>query len=730
MTDRRAGLFRSSRLSWNLLAAVVPTAILMVAVLAWLQYGAARRQILLVVDEEVGLLAEKTAANVDDLLAQRSRDLFTLADSPLIADYYRSVEFRLRDDSESYRAELEQLLRNFAARTRVYSRILYLDARGRAICRAGTDGAEERGADFPIADFAAAQRAPDGWWVSPIEKDPKGNPVLYYAKPVRNETGKFEGMLVLGYDLDRLRGILEGIRIGAHGGARIDAPDGIRLEGRRTDAGSDPLTASHPLTRLPWSVVVSAPSGDFLSTLTVYRNAAVAIALGGGAMFVVFLLMLVRSITRPIEDLVVAARAIGRGDLSHRAREIRTDELGELSTAFNEMAEHLDRNRRRADELQSQLVQSEKLSAVGQLIAAVAHELNNPLAAVSGHVQISQRDSAQEKIRLSLGRAYDNILRCRKVVDNLLFFVRKSGAERRKMDVNAAARSAADLLEYRLLKTDGVRVALELAPAPVEIDGDFSQIVQILVNLIGNACDAMETVARYPEGKRLTVRSGAENGKARISIEDNGSGFEPGLGEKLFQPFYTTKEAGRGTGLGLPVSRQIAREHGGELSAEGRPGRGSVFHLDLPLRRADAPADEDAESAEERAAVPGRRVLVADDEADVADVIASLLREDGDEVVVVHQGEEAAALLRTERFDLVVTDVHMGSTGGVDLYESISAGAAPQGMKILFVTGDVLNSKLLRFFHETGSPYVAKPFDIHELQQAMRRLLAETKPRS
>ena len=710
---------RSSSLSWTLLATILPAAILMVAAIAWLQYGAARRQLLSVVDTEMQLLAEKTAGNIDEQLDQRYRDLLTLSESPLIADYYRSVEFHLRDDAESYRGELEQYLRRFGERSRAYARILYLDAHGRAVCRIAPGAAP----DFTAADFAAAKRAPAGWWVSGIETARGANPTLYYAKAIRNEAGAVEGMLVLGYDLGRLREILAGIRVSRQGRAYISAPDGLVLEGRSSVKSSDLLSARHALERRPWTVFVEAPSEDFLSPLAAFRSAALLIALGGAAALVLALLALVRSITSPIEALVVAARAIGAGRLSHRSRVTRSDELGELSATFDEMAERLEQNQLQAAELQSQLIQSEKLSAVGQLIAAVAHELNNPLAAISGHVQMSQQDVAEGRIKRSLGRAYDNVLRCRKIIDNLLFFVRKSGRQRCRVDLNAAAHAALDLLEYRLLKTEDVRVVTELAAGTIDVEGDFQQIVQVLVNLIGNSCDAMDKVVRYPEGKRLLIRTGKENARAYIEIEDNGSGFGPESRETIFQPFFTTKEAGQGTGLGLPVSRQIAEEHGGVLTAESRKGSGSVFRLDLPLRSNTESAAAETDDVEELAAIPGKRVLVADDEEDIAEIIAAILREDGDDAVIVNQGEEALALLGRERFDLLVLDVQMGRGSGIDVYEAILAKSELSAAKVLFVTGDILNPKVLHFLHRTKSAYVAKPFDIHELRQAMRRML-------
>ena len=123
-----------SRLSWKLLAAILPLVILGVSVIVWLQYNMARREIMNAIGKETQFLAQRTAAGLDELLDQRQRDLFTLAETPLIADYYRNVEFQLNDEAEAYRKELERYLRNFSERNRVYAQILYLDREGREVC--------------------------------------------------------------------------------------------------------------------------------------------------------------------------------------------------------------------------------------------------------------------------------------------------------------------------------------------------------------------------------------------------------------------------------------------------------------------------------------------------------------------------------------------------------------------------------------------------------------------
>jgi two-component system NtrC family sensor kinase len=217
------------------------------------------------------------------------------------------------------------------------------------------------------------------------------------------------------------------------------------------------------------------------------------------------------------------------------------------------MTGRLEEDRRQKADLQAQLIQAEKLSAIGQLISSVAHELNNPLAAISGYAQLAQFDEGPPQMREDLKHVYENVLRCRKVVDNLLFFARQSRQERKRVDLNAAVSAALELLKYRLRKSEDVNVAVELAAEGPLARADLQQIVQILVNLVGNACDAMEGVVRFPEPKRLVLRTGESDGRSWIEVEDNGPGVPASARGRVFQAFYTTKPPGRGTGLGLSI---------------------------------------------------------------------------------------------------------------------------------------------------------------------------------
>jgi len=696
-----------------------------VGVSLWLQYSAARREMLGSIDKEMGQLAQNTGVGIDDLLSQRYRDLFTLSETPLIADYYHNVDFQLKDEAETYRKELTRYLQRFSERSGAYAQILYLDAKAKPVCRVSLPGVSAA-VGFSDDEFARAASAREGWWVSSMHDIPGVGPVVDYAKPVRDDLGTLKGMLVLRYDLRQIRRLLDSVRIGGRGLAYIRTPDGPLFPSEHAPMAGEVLSASRPLDRRGWGVTVEAPLEDFVGPLRRIRNAAVFTCLICGALLIATLLWLVRSITRPIEALVGAARAIGAGDLQHRIADVGTDEVGTLSRAFNEMAERLERNRRTQAGLQAQLIQAEKLSAVGQLISSVAHELNNPLGAISGYAQILLLDDPPAPLRDDLTQIRQNVMRCQKVVDNLLFFVRKSQHERERIDLNEAVVAALELLNYRLVKTEDVEVVRNLADAAPEVIGDFQQIVQVLVNLVNNACDSMEELER-PEGKRLILRTRAASGRSIVEVEDNGEGIPAEAMSRIFEPFFTTKAPGKGTGLGLPICRQIALDHGGDVSVESRPGRGTVFRIELPsATTAELAGGAASEAPAPLPAVPARRVLVADDERSIADLLARLLREDGDDVAVALNGGEALRLLREGVFDLVISDIEMERAKGQDLFSELRGPDGRPRCPVIFITGDILNPKVTEFLRESGCSYFTKPFDLSALMQTVRRLLSAT----
>ncbi|MDD5656200.1 MAG: ATP-binding protein [Elusimicrobia bacterium] len=703
---------------WRLLLAILPAVALGIMGIVLMQYLLARREMLDTVRTAVDESAKHAAANVDDLLRQRREDLFTLAESPLFADYYNNIDFQLWDEAETYRRELEKHLLRFSRRAEVYARILYVDPSGRPISVIERDHAGQAG---PVPDiFQKVRRLPPGQWaVSGTEVLPDGASAVYYAKPIFDELGRFRGVFILGYDLAQIRHLLRNLVVGKTGRAWIRAADG-ELDGISARPAGSLVTSRQPIKELPWTLAVEAPLKEFLGPLQTIRNAAILAACLGFLVLVAILRWLVHSITRPVATLAEAARAIGRGDLSHRIAKVGGDELGGLSAAFNEMAGNLESNLRTNAELQGQLIQAEKLSAVGQLVSIVAHELNNPLGMMCNYSEMAMAQDCPPQIRADLATAHKHAKRCEKVVKNLLNFAHRSRLERGRTNLNEVARCALELLEYRLVKKAGVSLCADLAPELPDIIGDFQQLSQVLVNLINNACDAMEESPR----KNIVLRTWRQGDRAHVSVTDTGCGIPEEVRGRIFQTFFTTKPVGRGTGLGLAICRQIAVAHGGSIDFTTKSGDGTTFELALPLPAAEELAATDAPPPQVLlAAVPGRRILVADDEPDQAAAIARTLREDGDEVDVATTGTEAVRLARERGYHLVISDFQMGTAKGSDVYQALKA--KNPNPRIIFVTGDILNAEVLHFMEDTKAQFLTKPLVLPELQQAARRLLRQ-----
>jgi CheY-like chemotaxis protein len=232
-------------------------------------------------------------------------------------------------------------------------------------------------------------------------------------------------------------------------------------------------------------------------------------------------------------------------------------------------------------------------------------------------------------------------------------------------------------------------------------------------------------VVRYPETKKLVIRSGFAGDKVFLDIEDNGSGIPAEIQNKIFEPFFTTKDAGHGTGLGLPICQQIVQAHGGEISVRSLQSQGTIFHLEFPVANITAQEQVNEDSEEKVfAAVPAKKILVADDEKDIANLISRLLTADGDLVDVAYNGGDALDIIGRKDFDLIISDIEMEHAKGMDLYSALSRKRAFPKTKMLFITGDILNPKVLEFLSQTKSEYLVKPFDIEALRQAARRLLS------
>jgi two-component system NtrC family sensor kinase len=374
------------------------------------------------------------------------------------------------------------------------------------------------------------------------------------------------------------------------------------------------------------------------------------------------------------------------------------------------------------------LRQSEKLSAMGSLLAGVAHELNNPLAIVMGRATLlEEKCEDRPEFQQDARRIIEAAERCGRIVRTFLNMARHRPAEKRAVQLNEVVRNATDMLGYAYRSHD-IELYFALDPALPEVEADGDQLCQVVLNLLVNAQQAL---APTPPGFRcVEVSTGVEQatdgsgaGHLWLRVVDNGPGVPAAVQGRLFEPFYTTKAEGLGTGLGLSVSRSVAEQHGGELVLEHTP-TGASFRLRLPMTAA-APAPAVAAGSFPEPvpeAVALARVLVVDDEPELADLMRAMLEHAGCDVAVAESGAVALELLEAARFDAVVSDLRMPDMDGASLWRTVSARFPALSRRFLFITGDALSRDVGELVKASGCAALDKPFSRAEFVDAVKRL--------
>jgi len=379
-----------------------------------------------------------------------------------------------------------------------------------------------------------------------------------------------------------------------------------------------------------------------------------------------------------------------------------------------ELYDSLHAEMRKLQEMQAQLVQAEKLSAVGELVSGVAHELNNPLTAVMGYAELLKADLTDEDAKKDVEQILRSAERSRRIVRNLLTFARRQKSETRVADINEIVQQAVELQSYQF-RMDNVRVELDLAQDLPKTVADPSQLQQVLMNVLLNAQQAIRSV-RDSGLVRIATKLVSPD-TIQIVISDDGPGIPPEILGRIFDPFFTTKDVGVGTGLGLSICYGIIREHGGRIFADSEPGSGATFTIELPVRRAELPVEVESEPEEEQT---GLRVLMVEDEVAVAAVLARLLRRRGLQVETVNSGEEALAKLReTQQYDVIISDVKMPTMSGQALWEILSSDYPDLAERVIFITGDTASTETSEFIRQAGQPVLPKPFSTRDLAKAI-----------
>ena len=367
------------------------------------------------------------------------------------------------------------------------------------------------------------------------------------------------------------------------------------------------------------------------------------------------------------------------------------------------------------------LAQSEKLAAMGSLLAGVAHELNNPLSVVVGQSVLMQDTAPDEKTAQRAHKIQLAADRCARIVKTFLSLARRRPPERRDVDLNETVRSAIELVSYAL-RTDGIDLTLDLADGSPHLWADPDQLNQVVTNLVINAQHALQSSAP-PRRIAVATRFDRDTGSVRLTVSDNGPGVPPDIRSRIFDPFFTTKQAGLGTGVGLSLVHNIVSGHGGTIALDETPGGGATFAAELPVRAAASPPP-----APERPETPARpaplRLLIVDDDPEIALTLAEMLEPDGHAIDIAENGAEALERLADQSFDLIISDLRMPELDGPGLYRELAARHPDMLARIFFVTGDTLGSGVRDFLEETGAPVVEKPFEPADLRTAIARIAA------
>jgi PAS domain S-box-containing protein len=425
---------------------------------------------------------------------------------------------------------------------------------------------------------------------------------------------------------------------------------------------------------------------------------------------------------------------------------VRIGDVDGYLVVIRDMTEH--------QRLQAELVQAQKMETVGILVSGVAHELNNPIASIIGLSTLIGRDrSLSADLRESAGLLVDEAQRAGRIVRTFLDFVRSRPPERHPTALGPLLETVRELQSYS--QKSGVEWAIDIEHGLPRVTIDRSQIQQVMINLTSNSIQAI--LSDRPTGRLEIVarRAPADEapGMVRITVTDDGPGVAAADRTKLFVPFFTTKEPGEGTGLGLPVSYDIVRRHEGSLRFEPAPGgRGARFVIDLPverpvgvLRGPDAIADggpgaddrprrgaAGRPSRGRRAGGPGKaevaggrrpRALVLDDEPSIRTFLRKALVAAGFEAIVAADGETAVREVRDGLIDVALVDHRMPGITGVDAFEAAIAIQPDLARRWIFMSGDALNPELNAFAESRGIPLLAKPFDLATVTRAARDIV-------
>lgn len=403
--------------------------------------------------------------------------------------------------------------------------------------------------------------------------------------------------------------------------------------------------------------------------------------------------------------------------------EFRSKRLGIQGGKYTQSISRDITERKRAEEERIALEQKAQvashLASVGEMAAGIAHEINNPLTGVIGFTHLLLQRDIPEDMRDDVEIISESAKRVSDIVKRMLTFARPQKGRRECIDIKQLIETTLALRAYAL-ETNNIEVTTVFDPdlPPTLVDG--GQLQQVFLNIIINA----ETEMKLAHGKgKLLVKAEKVGDTIRISFKDDGPGITKENMTKLFNPFFTTREVGQGTGLGLSVCHGIIKEHNGQIYAESKPGKGATFIVELPIVVEEKQLGL-AELAAAEAEAPKGKILVVDDEPTVREFLTKLLVGKGHEVESVGSASDALTMIKSERYGVILLDVKMPGMSGNELYKRVQKIAKSLAKRIVFVTGDTMGIDTRNFLAKTGAHYISKPIDVKDLMKAINKILS------
>lgn len=437
---------------------------------------------------------------------------------------------------------------------------------------------------------------------------------------------------------------------------------------------------------------------------------AIEFFLLAGALAFIFHRTLTRSLLDYADDLSQIDLQEGSVQKAAIPKGHETDELGLVVSRTNELLERLSAQSFQIHEQGEALAHRERIAALGSMLAGVAHELNNPLAILIAQAELLAETASDEAARQRADKILRPARRCARIVRTFLALARQREVKKSYVVLEELVSDVLELLGYQF-RTSNVNLSVKLGDGLAPVWGDNAQLSQVIINLLMNAYHA---VVDLPGGGRIRVDVKHRDGNTEISVSDNGAGIPSEIQSRVFEPFFTTRSDSGGTGLGLSYCLSVVDSHGGTLTLDDKRETGTTITMSLPEAR-----DQEREPApvsETPVQGPALRVLLVDDESELLDVMCESLGKLGHSIVGVTSGKSALERLKSEIFDLVLSDLRMPGMDGPELYESACELNPGLRHRFVFITGDSLTGRVARFLDRVGLPHVDKPFDMETVR--------------